>query len=326
MNANNTRVVCLALLAALLLGGCNLPLGAEPTTDMNLIQTAAAQTVEALATAAAASPIPPGGDTATPFNTLPPAVSTATPQGAATLTPSRTPANTEPPPPPATAVPCDAARFEDDVTVPDNTTFGPATTFNKTWRLRNVGSCTWSTNYKLVFDSGNAMEGPAAVNFTSTVAPNQTVDLTVTLKSPSANGTYQGFWKLQNASGARFGIGAAATSPFWVKIVVAATETPFAVTSVNISAIPTSSDVCPTTFTFSASMTTSAAGEVTYFWEFSDGSKSAKKTFTFDKAGTQSLPDETWELNATGNHWAKIYVEAPNNQYFGPRNISLTCP
>src|SRR5512135_3467629 len=49
---------------------------------------------------------------------------------------------------------CDRAQFIADVTVPDGTRFSPGAAFTKTWRLKNVGTCTWSTSYTLVFSSG----------------------------------------------------------------------------------------------------------------------------------------------------------------------------
>jgi hypothetical protein len=163
--------------------------------------------------------------------------STFTPTATATATgtpPSPTPTATGTPPtstPTATVTntpptsTCDRAEFVTDVTVPDGTIFTPGTEFTKTWRLRNVGSCTWDTNYTLVFHTGEQMDGPAAVNFPNTVAPNQTVDLSVTLKAPATAGTYRGYWMLKNASGALFGIGANADKPFWVEIKVSGSGT-----------------------------------------------------------------------------------------------------
>ncbi len=111
-------------------------------------------------------------------------------------------------------MPCDRAEFVDDITVDDGTVFAPGTSFVKTWRLKNSGSCTWNSNYKLVFDSGAVMEGASAVSFTGNVSPGQTVDPFGHLEGPGDPGSYQGFWKLQNASGARFGIGANASVAF----------------------------------------------------------------------------------------------------------------
>jgi hypothetical protein len=127
-------------------------------------------------------------------------------------------------PPPSS---CDRAQFIADVTVPDGTLFNPGAVFTKTWRLKNVGTCTWTTSYMLVFDSGDKMGGPDAVNLPKTVLPGQTVDLTLNLTAPSAAGSYRGFWKFQNASGVRFGIGADGTKSWWVDIKVAGpTATP----------------------------------------------------------------------------------------------------
>ena len=52
---------------------------------------------------------------------------------------------------------CDRAQFIADVTVPDGTVYAPGAGFLKTWRLKNVGTCTWSTFYAMVFESGNKL-------------------------------------------------------------------------------------------------------------------------------------------------------------------------
>lgn len=123
----------------------------------------------------------------------------------------------------ASAATCDAAQFVTDVTVPDGTKFDPGTAFKKTWRLKNVGTCTWSTSYSLVFDTGEKMGAPASIAFPSSVAPGQTVDLTVDMTAPTASGSYRGYWKFKNASGTLFGIGAAANKSWWVDIRVTST-------------------------------------------------------------------------------------------------------
>lgn len=115
---------------------------------------------------------------------------------------------------------CDWAQFVADVTVPDGTSFSAGTAFTKTWRLKNIGSCTWTTGYSLVFSSGEKMGGPDSVPLTSNVAPGQTVEISVNLTAPSAAGAYRGFWQLKNASGAVFGIGTTASKTFWVDIKV----------------------------------------------------------------------------------------------------------
>lgn len=126
-----------------------------------------------------------------------------------------------PPPPPSNCT--DRAQFVADVTVPDGTVFSPGTAFTKTWRLKNVGTCTWTTSYSMVFDSGDKMSGPDSVGLLSNVAPGQTVDMTVNLTAPNVGGSYRGFWKFRNANGFNFGIGSSATQSWWVDIRVSGT-------------------------------------------------------------------------------------------------------
>jgi len=123
----------------------------------------------------------------------------------------------------AMAALCDQAQFIADITIPDGTTLAPGTAFTKTWRLKNIGTCTWTTSYALVFVSGDALGAPAVVNLPSSVAPGATVDLSVNMTAPTSAGHYIGYWKLRNAAGVLFGIGAAASQSFWVEINVSAT-------------------------------------------------------------------------------------------------------
>ena len=91
------------------------------------------------------------------------------------------------------------------MTIPDNTILRPGQAFTKTWRLRNTGSCTWSSGYQLIRDSGDALGGPAGVGLPLAVAHNATVGISVQLVAPSVPGAYAGFWQLQDADGRRFG-------------------------------------------------------------------------------------------------------------------------
>ena len=232
MSAKKTLTLILIILfSALALAACNLPSGGNgsPTQDPNLIYTAAAMTVQAQLTQNAVG-TPIVLPTQTPI-TFPP---TNTPGVVIPPTSVPLPTNTPPPPPPtntsvpATAyVPCDRASFVSDVSFPDNSELAPGTTFVKTWRIRNNGSCTWTSSYALIFSSGDAMGGPASVQFTTgTVAPGATVDISVTLVAPQTPDTYRGEWKLRNAAGASFGIGDNADKTFWVQIKVVTPKTP----------------------------------------------------------------------------------------------------
>ncbi|NOT03573.1 MAG: hypothetical protein HOP27_03125, partial [Anaerolineales bacterium] len=165
-------------------------------------------------------------------------------------------------PPTATSTPlvtpipssCDRAQFISDVTVPDGTSFAPGIAFNKTWRLKNVGTCTW-TNYSLIFDSGEKMGGPDSALIPTTVAPGQTVDITIALTSPTTAGTYRGYWKLKNNTGIPFGIGTAGTKSFWVEIKVTGTGTiPPTVTGTPPTPVTPATPVSGTSYDFVANV------------------------------------------------------------------------
>jgi hypothetical protein len=200
------------LCSSILLASCNLPAAQEPTVESaESLMTAVAQTVEANSMATLLA-----GGTSMLENTVQPTmavvIQSPTPQPTQTAQPTMTASPTP------TSIPCDRAAFVSDVSVPDGTAFLPNAEFTKTWRLQNNGSCTWNSNYALVFDSGDAMNGPTSVNLSGTVAPGQTIDISVNLKAPAEVGTYKGYWKLRNASNAVFGIGQNANNPFWVEI------------------------------------------------------------------------------------------------------------
>jgi len=119
----------------------------------------------------------------------------------------------------------DRAQFIADVTVPDGTRYDPSATFTKTWKLRNIGTCTWSTSYTMFFESGTQMGSTSSVTFPSTVAPGGNLDISVNMTAPNAAGHYIGYWKFKNASGVAFGIGVNANKAWWVEINVNGTPT-----------------------------------------------------------------------------------------------------
>lgn len=184
---------------------CNLPANSETPSSfatMDGLYTASALTVEAISSQT--------GMTTTPGLPLP----TVTIAGSATAT---NPPSTGSP---AAGSKCDAAQFLADVTYPDGSILPRNTTFVKIWRIRNIGTCTWTTSYALVFSGGDALNGPSSVGMPGSVAPGQYIEIPVTLNSPNSDGNFTGYWKLRNASGVPFGIGAQADTAFWVKIRV----------------------------------------------------------------------------------------------------------
>lgn len=194
------KLFLILMIGTLALSAC-VPTDGEATPTepgIDAIYTAAAQTVEAQFTGTAA---------AQPTTTFTPA---PTVTGTVTATAALAATNTQAAiiaPPASTgggAVGCNNAIYVSDVTIPDNQPLAPGTTFTKTWRVQNTGTCAWNANYKLTAAGGDVMGGvTTAIN--QTVNAGATADVSVTLTAPSTPKTYTGYWKLTTDTGQVFG-------------------------------------------------------------------------------------------------------------------------
>jgi hypothetical protein len=109
-----------------------------------------------------------------------------------------------------------------DVTVPDDTVFKPGEFFTKTWRIRNLGTCTWGPGYTLAFAAGDEMKSILGTQISPipAVQPNQDVQVSISLQASFNAGKFKGYWLLRDPQGRNFGTGNDANIPFWVQIVV----------------------------------------------------------------------------------------------------------
>jgi hypothetical protein len=198
----------LIVVLSLVLTGCNLPGQPEPTSQVDAMNTAAAQTITAQLTNIAKTN--QAQAQITPTVTLSPSSETS-----ATSTPTPTSTQTE-------QGDCYQASLVSE-TIPDGTDFTPGQTFTKTWTLKNTGTCEWNNSFDIVFVSGDAMNAPASTQLTtSTVSEGQSVQISLDLKAPNSAGTHRGEFKLRNDKGALFGLGTK-DGPFWVEIDIAGT-------------------------------------------------------------------------------------------------------
>ncbi|MCC6298525.1 MAG: hypothetical protein IT314_04455 [Anaerolineales bacterium] len=107
-----------------------------------------------------------------------------------------------------------------DVTIPDDSIFAPGSRITKVWRLKNSGTCTWTTNYRIVFVGGTQMGGQNFMPLPTSVAPGQTIDIPMNFIAPVIVGEYRGNWQIRNERGEIFGTSSAANQPFWLSIRV----------------------------------------------------------------------------------------------------------
>jgi len=124
---------------------------------------------------------------------------------------------------PASTDGSDSAQYTTDDRL-DGITYTPNTAFTKTWTLKNTGTCTWDSSYLVFYISGTTMTqqpGYWIVPRGQTVAPGQTVNISVGMTSPVENGSYQSYWGLKKENGSLLPIrGGANGNSFYVKIKV----------------------------------------------------------------------------------------------------------
>lgn len=208
-------LLCVFALATFVLAGCSALQAEDIALGTAAAETLVAhmtQSVRMTSVAGTLAPIPITGATETPVPTEVP-TTTSEPVSTSTPLPSATPI--------PTAVSCqDEASLVRHVTIEEYEDLRPGAEFEKVWRVRNEGTCTWGSGYAIVFSGGDQMGGPDRKALGESVEPGDTVDIEINMESPSAVGAYRGDWLLESPSGSAFGVGDDDQVPLQVAIIV----------------------------------------------------------------------------------------------------------
>lgn len=308
------RVLAVGIILMLLISACGPSVPEDTTIATAVAQTVAAQNAQATQTApAATSPVPT--DTPSPLASLATTITSA-PSTQAVAAENCTP----------------SASLVGE-TIPDLTIIQPGATFTKVWQLQNVGTCTWTTNWQLVYYGGDLMDGLTVYNLPEPAQPGDTLDIPIILRAPAATGTYTGEWMLKSPWGQTFGVGSYSV-PFSVSIVVGSgtpenrrTETVFGVTAVTYEV----ERLCTPANTFyeiTAFLSTNGPAEVRFNWIQSDGNNQVNRRLSFIEADTKSAQRE-WIQHSTSSspnrRWIQVIVTEPTYQEFAPFELPLLC-
>lgn len=118
-------------------------------------------------------------------------------------------------PPPSPTPPCENNLvFLRDINVPDGTQIAAGASFEKSWELRNDGTCSWVQGYIVQLQSGSEGLGAVPRQPLPPAAPGETIVLTIQFTAPTTPGRYRSLWKAHDFGGEPFGVG------FYVEIVV----------------------------------------------------------------------------------------------------------
>ena len=116
----------------------------------------------------------------------------------------------------------DAATYVSE-TIPDNTKVNGGASFTKTWTIRNSGTSTWNSSYKLRWVSGSLSTSHSDIPISGSVAPGGTYTFSVPMKAPasqSSESSYRDDWKFTNPSGTTINISGSST--IWAIVKVSA--------------------------------------------------------------------------------------------------------
>lgn len=150
-----------------------------------------------------------------------PTVPTAVPTPTRRPTPSAAPTNTLSGDT-STATPActNLLEFLRHLTIPPKVVLKPGEVFTKMWEIRNIGTCSWTTDYALVFVGGYLMDAPQVLPLPQAVEPGATIVLRLPMVAPLASAEYHSLWLLRDANGNLFGGPPAGDTPLEVVIQV----------------------------------------------------------------------------------------------------------
>ncbi|MCD6474739.1 MAG: hypothetical protein J7K85_00580 [Anaerolineaceae bacterium] len=198
----------------LVLSACNK--GNSSTEDAQAVYTQAAATVAVQLTEMADEK-----GTSTPTVTI-----TASPtakyteEASATETKDQTTATEVQPTVPSEC--SNIADFVADITYPDGAQVLPGESFTKIWQMINNGTCTWNSDYLVIFIDGDDLGAPAETPLTTgiEVPAGMLINISIDLIAPETPGTYTAYFKFKTADGDIFGINSDGLTSFYVTIEV----------------------------------------------------------------------------------------------------------
>jgi hypothetical protein len=221
-----TKILAIIWIGIFLLISCAPANISTPTPNVVFIKTSAAQTVVANFTLTAAS---------ADFTSTPTSLGTPTSPATSTLISTTKIASTLVPTqighPGATQILlCNEYSWDDttvDVNIPDNTPMTAGQSFVKTWKIKNSGTCTWNTGYKIIYAGYSAQMSGQPQPLPLPVTPGQEIQISINFVAPAQLGSYLSAWTLDNGDGTAYSHfygtniqGTVHARPLYVKIVV----------------------------------------------------------------------------------------------------------
>jgi len=90
-------------------------------------------------------------------------------------------------------------------TIPTGARMTPGESFEKTWTIKNTGTCDWLRDFFFDYVGGYDFQGADRVRITQKVVPGSTVDISMSIVAPDDPDTYTSSWRMRTDDGSFFG-------------------------------------------------------------------------------------------------------------------------
>ena len=208
-------ILCsLALLMSACKPGDNTPVLTEEDLQAQVLATTSARAtqfaVETMAAQLTALSMPTNTPVPTEVPTQAPPPTEAAPTAVVNPDPAATATSAPQPttPPVEPGKQCLQMDFIADVTIPTGTVVKPGEKFDKTWTIKNTGTCTWTTDFDLLLIGGEAFGSNKFGDVKTETPPGDILHITLyNLVAPQTEGTYYSYWMMSHPDGSRFGYG-----------------------------------------------------------------------------------------------------------------------
>jgi len=213
---------------------------------------------------------------------------------------------------------------------PDGAILKPGEAFWKTWTIKNTGTCTWDSTYKLIYWSGDLLDGLTAYPLPEVFTPEAQKDIAIYLRAPANEGSFAGYWKIQTPWGESFGVGQY-SEPIYVEVAVSNEKRPaYQITSVEFSLVRDPESGCPTNvyYTLNAAISTNGPLDVKYNFTASGSLFTSPAVITFDSAQTKTV-SYTFSINKQSNkptdYWFQFFISDPKGWDFKKIYVNYNC-
>lgn len=90
-------------------------------------------------------------------------------------------------------------------TIPSGSRLHPGERFEKTWTIKNTGTCDWNRDFKITYVGGYDFQGADTTKIREKVTAGSTIEISMSIDAPNALDSYSSSWRIATDEGVLFG-------------------------------------------------------------------------------------------------------------------------